>query len=67
MPPPSTRGQGPALAAHSDPNDTDGVGAGRIGLETFLPADRRRAILDGVDLPRRMFGAALFVDLTGFT
>jgi class 3 adenylate cyclase/tetratricopeptide (TPR) repeat protein len=55
------------LAAHSNPNESAADGAARIGLETFLPADRRRAILDGVDLPRRMFGAALFVDLTGFT
>jgi class 3 adenylate cyclase/tetratricopeptide (TPR) repeat protein len=36
-------------------------------LDYFLPADRRRAIVDGVELPRRVFGAALFVDLTGFT
>jgi class 3 adenylate cyclase/tetratricopeptide (TPR) repeat protein len=55
------------LASHSDSNDTDAAGAARIALETFLPADRRRTILDGTDLPRRMFGAALFVDLTGFT
>lgn len=55
------------MASQSNSNDADSVGAARIGLETFLPADRRRAILDGIDLPRRMFGAALFVDLTGFT
>jgi class 3 adenylate cyclase/tetratricopeptide (TPR) repeat protein len=55
------------VTSRSDPNDTDAVGAVRIELENFLPADRRRAILNGVDLPRRMFGAALFVDLTGFT
>jgi class 3 adenylate cyclase/tetratricopeptide (TPR) repeat protein len=55
------------VTSQSDSNHTDAVAAARIELENFLPADRRRAILNGVDLPRRMFGAALFVDLTGFT
>ena len=55
------------MTSPSDSNDTNAVDAARIELEYFLPADRRHAILNGVDLPRRMFGAALFVDLTGFT
>jgi class 3 adenylate cyclase/tetratricopeptide (TPR) repeat protein len=55
------------LTNRSDWEDIDAAGAARIEMDYFLPADRRRAILDGVDLPRRMFGAALFVDLTGFT
>ncbi len=33
----------------------------------FVPVDRRRAILRGETLPNRTYGAALFVDVSGFT
>lgn len=36
-------------------------------LAAFVPQDRRRALAQGADLPARTRGAALFVDLAGFT
>ncbi|HVH51764.1 MAG TPA: AAA family ATPase, partial [Gaiellaceae bacterium] len=33
----------------------------------YIPRDRRRALAAGVDLPTRANGAALFVDISGFT
>jgi adenylate cyclase len=33
----------------------------------YLPADRRRAIETGIDLPKRADGAVLFADISGFT
>ncbi|MFO7545909.1 MAG: AAA family ATPase [Trueperaceae bacterium] len=36
-------------------------------LEAFLPQDRRRALASAADLPDRTEGAAMFVDLAGFT
>lgn len=49
------------------PSESQGAAAARIEFDSFLPADRRRALLSGVELPSRIFGAALFVDLSGFT
>ena len=49
------------------PLESQGAAAARIEFDSFLPADRRRALLSGDDLPPRNFGAALFVDLSGFT
>jgi class 3 adenylate cyclase/tetratricopeptide (TPR) repeat protein len=34
-------------------------------LDSFLPADRREALISGTELPLRRFGAALFVDISG--
>jgi class 3 adenylate cyclase/predicted ATPase len=36
-------------------------------LEAFLPQDRRRALAGTAELPDRAAGAAMFVDLAGFT
>ncbi|NYD40784.1 AAA family ATPase [Nocardioides panaciterrulae] len=35
--------------------------------QAYLPGDRRRALARGEDLPRRAHGAAVFVDISGFT
>ena len=35
--------------------------------QAYIAGDRRRAIAAGVDLPTRVRGAALFVDISGFT
>src|SRR6478735_6754189 len=35
--------------------------------QAYIPADRRRALARGEDLPTRATGAALFVDISGFT
>lgn len=35
--------------------------------EAFMPIDRRYAVARGEDLPDRIDGAALFVDISGFT
>ncbi len=35
--------------------------------EAYIPSDRRSAIADGVPLPDRAQGAALFADIAGFT
>ena len=34
---------------------------------TYIPMDRRQALALGKDLPNRMYGAALFADISGFT
>lgn len=36
-------------------------------LERYLPRDRRRAYCDGIEIPDRVSGAALFADISGFT
>ncbi len=36
-------------------------------LSTFLPVDRRRALRDSRPMPDRVYGAALFADISGFT
>ncbi len=36
-------------------------------LSTYIPIDRRQAMVAGVALPNRMTGAALFADISGFT
>ena len=36
-------------------------------LESFLPQARRAAVAGGTDLPRRVHGAGLFADISGFT
>jgi len=36
-------------------------------LATYIPTDRRQAMLRGDDLPDRSAGAALFADVSGFT
>src|SRR5690606_39836512 len=36
-------------------------------LEAFVPQDRRHALAGGSALPDRAVGAAMFVDLAGFT
>lgn len=38
-----------------------------ITYSAFVPVDRRRAILTGEPLPDRTYGAALFIDVSGFT
>ena len=35
--------------------------------EAYIARDRRRALASGVELPDRVFGAALFADISGFT
>jgi class 3 adenylate cyclase/tetratricopeptide (TPR) repeat protein len=35
--------------------------------EAYIARDRRRALAAGVELPDRVFGAALFADISGFT
>nr|MBA3476671.1 adenylate/guanylate cyclase domain-containing protein [Actinomycetota bacterium] len=35
--------------------------------EAYLSRDRRRALADGIELPDRVGGAALFADISGFT
>ena len=35
--------------------------------QAYIPGDRRRALADGKDLPVRARGAAMFVDISGFT
>ena len=35
--------------------------------QAYIPADRRRALARGEDLPTRATGSALFVDISGFT
>jgi class 3 adenylate cyclase/tetratricopeptide (TPR) repeat protein len=35
--------------------------------EAYIARDRRRALADGVELPDRVYGAALFADISGFT
>jgi class 3 adenylate cyclase len=36
-------------------------------LNVYVPLDRRQALAQGVDLPERVQGAALFADISGFT
>jgi len=36
-------------------------------LSAYIPQDRRQALAEGVALPDRMVGAALFADISGFT
>ena len=36
-------------------------------LQAYIPADRRYALAQGVDLPDQTTGAALFADISGFT
>jgi class 3 adenylate cyclase len=36
-------------------------------LEAYIPGDRRRALARGETLPDRVYGAALFADISGFT
>ncbi|HWQ12917.1 MAG TPA: adenylate/guanylate cyclase domain-containing protein, partial [Roseiflexaceae bacterium] len=36
-------------------------------FSTYVPQDRRQALARGQDLPDRMWGAALFADISGFT
>ncbi|MFO1311116.1 MAG: tetratricopeptide repeat protein [Burkholderiales bacterium] len=36
-------------------------------LFAYIPGDRRRALATGVPLPDRVYGAALFADISGFT
>lgn len=36
-------------------------------LTVYLPADRRRALAQGIDLPDQTTGSALFADISGFT
>jgi adenylate cyclase len=36
-------------------------------LSAYLPMDRRQAMVRGVALPERTYGAALFADISGFT
>ena len=38
-----------------------------LGLEAYIPGDRRRAIAIGAPMPDRVRGAALFADISGFT
>ena len=35
--------------------------------QAYIPGDRRRALARGEDLPRQSRGAAMFVDISGFT
>jgi len=41
--------------------------ASRDAPEAYIPSDRRSAIADGLALPDRAHGAALFADIAGFT
>ena len=36
-------------------------------LDAYLPMDRRQALAQGVNIPDRVQGAALFADISGFT
>ena len=36
-------------------------------LYAYIPQDRRRALTQGITLPERTTGAALFADISGFT
>lgn len=36
-------------------------------VAVYIPTDRRHALAQGVDLPERALGAALFADISGFT
>ncbi len=36
-------------------------------VEAYIPGDRRRALADGLEMPDRVEGAALFADISGFT
>src|SRR5690242_20167839 len=36
-------------------------------LHAYIPTDRRHALAQGVELPDRTSGAALFADISGFT
>ena len=36
-------------------------------FSTFLPSDRRYALLNGAELPEHVTGAALYADISGFT
>jgi len=35
--------------------------------EAYIPGDRRRALAEGLEIPDRVRGAALFADISGFT
>ena len=35
--------------------------------QAYIPGDRRRALARGEELPRLTHGAAVFVDISGFT
>ncbi len=49
------------------------AGAGRMAelvsdnVEAYIPGDRRRALAEGIEMPDRVEGAALFADISGFT
>ena len=36
-------------------------------FSTYIPMDRRQALAQGIDLPERTVGTALFADISGFT
>jgi class 3 adenylate cyclase/tetratricopeptide (TPR) repeat protein len=36
-------------------------------LEAYIPGDRRRALASGTEMPDRVRGSALFLDISGFT
>src|SRR5262249_14392961 len=49
------------------PGQTPLIGSAAMLIAAYLPADRRRALAEGYDLPDRTTGAGLFADISGFT
>src|SRR5688572_1702810 len=50
-----------------DEEESIAVAGGLLGLQAYIPGDRRRALAAGTPLPDRVFGAALVADISGFT